>query len=111
MSFFALTEEQVREAHRLWKSGKTQAEVAAMFYVDAKALVKAFKRHGLPLTYKTVKRPVKNLTTGETFPSITAAGKAYNKHPNGIGKVCKGEMETCGGMRWAYADDEGGRPV
>lgn len=96
----ALTKEQVNEAYKMCVSGETLGEVAKQFFVHKETLRNSFKRCGLRLPQRA--RPVKNLTTGERYPSITAAGKACRLDAANIRMVCNGERKTCGGMVWKY---------
>lgn len=57
------------------------------------------KRNG---TWKIYTRPVRNITTGETFESIKTAGEKYNIAPSNITMACKGKIKTCGGYQWRY---------
>lgn len=50
------------------------------------------------------KRPVRNLTTGETFQSVQDAARAYKLDPSKIVKVCRGKRSGHGGYRWAYEE-------
>lgn len=50
------------------------------------------------------KRPVRNLTTGETFQSVQDAARALNLEASKIVKVCKGKRSAHGGYRWAYGE-------
>lgn len=99
----AMAEEQVREAFRLYESGKTQTEIAKKYFISTTTLQTAFKRYGLQKPSRV--RPVKNLTTGERFKSATAAAKAYRLDDANIHLVCKGERKTCGGYAWAYDEE------
>ena len=47
-------------------------------------------------------KAVRNLTTGESFPGIGAAARAYGLDPSQIVKVCKGKRKTHGGFVWEY---------
>lgn len=50
------------------------------------------------------KRPVRNLTTGETFASVMDAARALDLEASKIVKVCKGKRGSHGGYRWAYEE-------
>ena len=97
---YALTEEQVVVAYQMCVSGKTLGEVATQFFVHSNTLANSFKRYGLKLPKRS--RPVKNLTTGEKFPSVNVAAKVYGLDGQNIRAVCNGERKTCGGMVWEY---------
>lgn len=47
-----------------------------------------------------------NLDTGEVFGSVKLAADEYNIPATHITRVCKGKRKSCGGFRWAYADEE-----
>lgn len=98
---FVLSEAQVMEAYQMQRDGMSQAVIARKFFVGRETLRAAFKRYGLP---SLKKHTVRNLTTGEVFHNLRSAGKAYNLVGSNIGKVCRGERKTCGGMEWEYAD-------
>lgn len=49
-------------------------------------------------------RAVRNLSTGEVFPSIGSAARAYNTCATHIMKACKGKQKTCQGCKWAYEE-------
>ena len=51
------------------------------------------------------KRPVRNLDTGETFPSIKDAAKRCNISGPNICHALRGMTYTAGGFRWRYADE------
>lgn len=51
------------------------------------------------------KRPVKNLDTGDVYPSISVAADALGLDPSKIVKTCKGTRKTHGGYRWAYGEE------
>lgn len=48
-------------------------------------------------------RPVTNVTTGQTFPSIREAAQAFGLRRTGIWGACNKRQKTCGGFEWAYA--------
>jgi hypothetical protein len=48
------------------------------------------------------RHPVRNLDTGEIFPSIHDAAKSCNGAHGNIVKVCTGKRQTAYGYRWAY---------
>lgn len=48
-------------------------------------------------------RPVVNLDTGKTFPTIGAASFAIRRGLNGVGLAIK-RGGRCGGHRWAYRE-------
>ncbi len=50
-------------------------------------------------------RPVVCLTTGERFPSITAAAEATGTQICKIIPVCQGKRKHTGGLTWAYAEE------
>jgi hypothetical protein len=50
-------------------------------------------------------RPVVCLTTGERFPSITAAAQATGSTLVKILQVCQGKRKRTNGMAWAYAEE------
>lgn len=50
-------------------------------------------------------RPVVCLSTGEWFPSMTAASKATGVPVHYMIKVCKGQRDSTMGLRWAYAEE------
>ncbi len=52
-------------------------------------------------------KPVINLTTGETFPSHTAAAASRRISKHRIGDCIHGRIKTAGGCRWSYKLDEG----
>lgn len=60
------------------------------------AKMKASKR-------KVYGKPVKNLDTGEIFPSVIEAAEKYGISRPHIGNCCRGVRKTCGGYRWEYA--------
>lgn len=49
-------------------------------------------------------RPVRNLSTGETFASVQAAALAYGADVSHISAVCRGRRKTTKGHRWAYEE-------
>lgn len=51
-------------------------------------------------------RPVVCLTTGERFPSITAAADATGAQICKILMVCQGKRKHTKGLAWAYAEEE-----
>ena len=48
---------------------------------------------------------VKNLDTGDVYPSVNAAADALGLDPSKIVKTCKGTRKTHGGYRWAYWEE------
>lgn len=50
------------------------------------------------------RKPVKNLDTGEIFPSIQGAARALGLHAGAIWATCNGKQKTHGGFRWAYGE-------
>lgn len=50
-----------------------------------------------------VRRPVKNLDTGEVFPVMRWAALKYNISQTGILAACKGLQKTSAGCRWEFA--------
>lgn len=50
-------------------------------------------------------RPVVCLTTGEWYPSITAAADATGAHICKILQVCQGKRKHTLGLAWAYAEE------
>lgn len=101
---YVLTKEQVRKAYGMWCEGYTQDEIADAFYVSRWTITRAFKRYGLACKFK--KRPVRNLTTGKTFPTIADAARAYGLSHSHVGRACRGERKTAGGMVWAYVEED-----
>lgn len=51
-----------------------------------------------------LKRPVRNLTTGETFASVMDAARSLGLEASKIVKVCKGKRGAHGGYRWVYEE-------
>ena len=49
-------------------------------------------------------RKVRNIDTGEVFPTICAASRFYSILPTGIRDTCIHRQNKCGGFRWEYAD-------
>ena len=58
-----------------------------------------------------IKRPVINLTTGETFESIRAAAKAYNTDRHNISNVVRGKQKTACKCQWQYIEQGGDNNV
>lgn len=54
--------------------------------------------------YKPLCKPVRCITTGETFPSAVEAAKKYGIDKSGISKCCKGIAKHCGGKEWAFVN-------
>lgn len=49
-------------------------------------------------------KPVRDLDTGETFPSVQAAARAYGTDASRISAVCRGRRKTTKGHRWAFEE-------
>lgn len=47
-------------------------------------------------------KPVINITTGERFESVKAAGEYYGISPNHISYTCRGKQKTCRGYKFMY---------
>lgn len=47
-------------------------------------------------------KPVINLTTGEKFPRVKDAAKAYNVAPTNITRACKNPNRSVRGCKWSY---------
>ena len=58
---------------------------------------------GCPNCVRTNARKVFCVETGETFPSVKDAAKAYNVHPQNISKACKSGT-TSSSNHWQYMD-------
>lgn len=63
-----------------------------------------FERHRAEMASETCRKPVKNLTTGETFKSVAEASRLTNTCRANIGAACNGRRTTAGGCRWAYTN-------
>ena len=50
-------------------------------------------------------RQVMCVETGEFFPSICRAAKAFGLDNKSISRVCSGGLHTCGGYHWKYAEE------
>lgn len=50
-------------------------------------------------------RPVIDLDTGKTYPSIRDAAHATGLRRTGIWATCNKKQKTCGGRRWAYESE------
>lgn len=76
-----------------------------MFLNEFNSLEEPFK----PIERNEDKRKrIINLDTGEIFSSITEASKCYKlKSISSISKVCSGKLETSGGYKWAFINEEG----
>lgn len=101
----AETRKKVSDARKGWSpSAETRAKISA-----ANKLRPGPNRGKHPnqktlerLRAAAVKKPVKNLDTGQTFPSINEAARASGLHQGAIWAVCNGRQKTHGGFRWAY---------
>ena len=59
----------------------------------------------LPLVdVKPARLPVRNIETGEVFPSLSAAGRRYNISLDYIGYAAKGKRESYAGYHWEFLD-------
>ena len=47
---------------------------------------------------------VRNIDTGEIFPSIMDAAEHYSIKPTHITRVCRGRRKRTGGFKWEYVD-------
>ena len=54
---------------------------------------------------KLHERPVIDLDTGKTYPSIRDAAHATGLRRTGIWATCNKKQKTCGGRRWAYESE------
>lgn len=54
---------------------------------------------------KLHERPVIDLDTGKTYPSIRDAAQATGLRRTGIWAACNKKQKTCGGRRWAYESE------
>lgn len=54
---------------------------------------------------KMHERPVIDLDTGKTYPSIRDAAHATGLRRTGIWATCNKKQKTCGGRRWAYESE------
>lgn len=52
------------------------------------------------------RKPVINVTTGETFKSLADAAKCYNISPGHISQVCRGFRKSTCGCEWEYLLDK-----
>lgn len=50
------------------------------------------------------KKPVKNLTTGRSYPSVMEAARANKLDPSCIVACCRGRQKTHGGCEWSYEE-------
>jgi len=48
------------------------------------------------------KKPVRNIDTGEVFPSLAAAGKSVGHSYKHISDVCNGKRKKAFGFRWEF---------
>lgn len=48
------------------------------------------------------KRPVRNIETGEVFPSLMAAGRKYGVSPDYISWAAQGKRESYAGYHWEF---------
>ena len=55
----------------------------------------------------TRRKAVKNIDTGEYFPSSRAAEKHYDLAHGTISRVCRGDGYTAGGFHWSYVKGGG----
>lgn len=53
------------------------------------------------------RKAVKNIDTGEHFPSSRMAEKHYGLAHGTVSRVCRGEGNTAGGYRWSYVKGGG----
>lgn len=53
-------------------------------------------------TSSTQKRPVRCLTTGESFSSILEAARQTHCYPSHIIRCCNGKLKHCNGLAWEY---------
>ncbi len=49
-------------------------------------------------------KPVFCVETGQIFHCANSAAEWFGVHSVGIGKVCRGQLKTSGGKRWAYME-------
>ena len=55
-------------------------------------------------SFRTYKKRVRCVDTGEVFESITEAANRYNISVGNICKCCTGYLDTTAGMQWEYVD-------
>jgi len=48
------------------------------------------------------KRPVRNIETGEVFPSLMAAGRKYGVSPDYISWAAQGKRDSYAGFHWEF---------
>lgn len=60
--------------------------------------------YGISLNRDDLKKPVKNVNTGEIFDSIKSAAKHYNLFPESISRVCNHVQKTSGGFKWEWGN-------
>lgn len=74
-----------------WKNNRERVEAAA-----ARAWVMSNR----------LRRPIRNVETGEVFDSAANAARHYKLYPQSIGSAARGEYKTAGGYHWEYLDGE-----
>ena len=52
------------------------------------------------------KRPIRNIETGEIFPSLSAAGKKYGISPDYISLAARGKRDSYAGFHWEFVENE-----
>ncbi len=75
----------------------------------AAALQKKIMKELSLLDVKPARLPVRNIETGEVFPSLSAASKKYNVSPDYIGYAAKGKRESYAGYHWEFVEDNKNR--
>jgi hypothetical protein len=51
------------------------------------------------------KRPVRNIETGEVFPTLTAAGRKYGVSPDYISWAAQGKRDSYAGFHWEFVTE------
>lgn len=56
--------------------------------------------------HRTGSKPIKCITTGEIYSSITEASKKTGIPHSNLTACCKGKIKTAKGLRWEYYNGE-----